>query len=330
MRGLAVGIDIGGTNVKAGVVDPDGRVVEWTRSETPSSQPAAVEDLVADIVAELSRRHPIVAVGVGAAGFIDASKSTVLFSPHLAWRNEPLREAILRRVGLPTSIDNDANCAAWAEARFGAAQNESDLVCLTLGTGIGGGLVLGGELFRGHFGLAGEFGHMQVVEDGRPCPCGNRGCWEQYASANALVRDARALVEAGSTRAMPLLKRAGDDPDALTGLLVAAAAVEADALAVELLAETGRWLGIGIANLAAALDPGIVVIGGGVSDAGALLIGPAIDAYRHQLTGRGFRQEARIVRAHLGNQAGMIGAADLARIAGRRRGRLRPPGRAAT
>ena len=319
MRGLAIGIDIGGTVVKAGVVDPDGRVVESVRRDTPSTSAADVEDLIADVVRELAARHSVVAVGIGAAGFVDASRSTVLFSPHLAWRNEPLRDAVRRRVGLSTLIDNDANCAAWAEARFGAAQNEPDLVCLTLGTGIGGGLVLDGQLYRGRFGLGGEFGHMQVVENGRACPCGNRGCWEQYASANALVQDACALVDAGSTRAAGLLERAGGDPAAITGVLVAQAATEGDELAVELLAKTGRWLGIGIANLAAALDPGVFVIGGGVADAGQLLVDPAQEAYRRQLTGRGFRQEARVVRAHLGNQAGLIGAADLARTARRRR-----------
>jgi glucokinase len=318
---LAIGIDIGGTVVKAGVVDPDGRVIELMRRDTPSSSPEQVEDLIADIVAELRSRHTVVAVGVGAAGFIDVTRSTVLFSPHLAWRNEPLREAVRRRVGLATLIDNDANCAAWAEARFGAAQNEPDLVCITLGTGIGGGMVLGGRLYSGRFGLGGEFGHMQVVENGRPCECGNSGCWEQYASANALVRDARALVEAGSTRVAGLLNLAGNDPDAITGLLVAEAARAGDGLAVELLAETGRWLGVGIANLAAALDPGAFVVGGSVSDAGHLLLDPAIDAYRRTLTGRGFRPEARIVRAHLGNRAGLIGAADLARSARRRRSR---------
>ncbi len=255
-HGLAVGIDIGGTVVKAGVVDPEGRVVESVRRDTPSSSAPEVEGLIADIVADLAAQHSIVAVGVGAAGFVDAAQSTVLFAPHLAWRNEPLRDAVHRRVGLPTLIDNDANCAAWAEARFGAARNEADLVCLTLGTGIGGGLVLGGELFRGSFGVAGEFGHMQVVENGRACPCGNAGCWEQYASANALVRDAAALIESGSTRVAALLARAGGDPAAVTGLLVAQAAVAGDPLAVELLAETGRWLGVGIANLAAALGPG--------------------------------------------------------------------------
>lgn len=312
---LTVGLDIGGTVVKAGVVDEDGRVLESVIRETPSTSAAEVEDTIADVVHDLADRHQVVAVGVGAAGFVDATRSTVLFSPHLAWRNERLQEAVQQRVALPTWIDNDANCAAWAEARFGAGQGEPDLVCVTLGTGIGGGLILGGRLFRGRFGLGGEFGHMQVVEGGHPCPCGNRGCWEQYASANALVREARQHIVAGSESAAGLIGLAGDDEDAITGLLVTEAATGGDPLAVQLLAGVGRWLGVGIANLAAALDPGVFVIGGGVADAGDLLIVPAVAAYRAQLTGRGYRPEARLVRAQLGNRAGLIGAADLAREA---------------
>jgi glucokinase len=318
LQRLAIGIDIGGTKVKAGVVDEDGIVLESTARDTPSTDPRLVEDTIAEIVTDIRSRHYVVAVGIGAAGFVDSSRSTVLFAPHLAWRNEPLRDAVRRRVGLSAVVDNDANCAAWAEWRFGAAQNESDLVCITLGTGIGGGLVFGGTVHRGRNGIAGEFGHMQVVDDGHPCECGNRGCWEQYASANALVREARALVDAGDPGVEHLVKRAGGDPDAITGLLVSQVAVEGDPVAVRLIADMGEWLGVGIANLAAALDPGTFVIGGGVSDAGDLLIRPATETFRRHLTGRGFRPEPRIVRAHLGNQAGLIGAADLARTSSRR------------
>ncbi len=326
LQRLAIGIDIGGTNVKAGVVDEDGVVLESVLGDTPSTSPTEVEDTIADVVKDLGSRHYVVAVGIGAAGFVDATRATVLFSPHLAWRNEPLRDAVRRRVGLSAVVDNDANCAAWAEWRFGAAQNESDLLCITLGTGIGGGLVLGGQVHRGRNGIAGEFGHIQVVRAGYACECGNRGCWEQYASANALVRDARALVDAGSEEAMTLLRRAGGDRAAITGLLVTQVALDGDPMCIRLLSDMGEWLGAGLANLAAALDPGTFVIGGGVSDAGDLLLGPATEEFRRRLTGRGFRPEPRIVRAHLGNQAGMIGAADLARSAsrrGRRRSRSR-------
>jgi glucokinase len=326
LQKLAIGIDIGGTKVKAGVVDEDGVVLESVLRDTPSTSPTEVEDTIADIVEELHSRHYVIAVGIGAAGFVDSTRSTVLFAPHLAWRNEPLRDAVRRRVGLSALVDNDANCAAWAEWRFGAAQNESDLLCITLGTGIGGGLVFDGQVHRGRNGIAGEFGHMQVVKGGHPCECGNHGCWEQYASANALVRDARAIVDEDPAQAAQLLTLARGDRQAITGALVTQAALAGDSMSTRLLSDMGEWLGIGIANLAAALDPGTFVIGGGVSDAGDLLIRPATDAFRRSLTGRGFRPEPRIVRAHLGNQAGMIGAADLARSLsrrGRRRSRSR-------
>jgi glucokinase len=318
---LAIGIDIGGTKVKAGVVDEDGTVLERLMRDTPSTSPPEVEDTIADLVTELSTRHAVMAVGIGAAGFVDATRSTVLFAPHLAWRHEPLRDAVHRRVGYSTLVENDANAAAWAEWRFGAGQNESDLVCITLGTGIGGAMVFDGLLHRGRTGIAGEFGHMQVVREGHWCECGNRGCWEQYASANALVREGRGLLESHSPRAAALLERTEGDPARLTALMVTETAMAGDPAATEILVEMGEWLGVGIANLAAALDPAAFVIGGGVSDAGDLLLQPAVESYRRQLTGRGFRPEARIVRAHLGNDAGLVGAADLARTAKRRRRR---------
>ncbi|CAN5338539.1 ROK family glucokinase [soil metagenome] len=320
---LAVGIDIGGTKVAAGVVDESGHVLERLRRDTPTTSPSAVEDIIAEIVTELRRRHRIYSVGVGAAGFVDATRSSVLFAPHLAWRHEPLRDALRRRTGLSVVVENDANAAAWAEWRFGAARNEEDLVCITLGTGIGGALLFNGAVHRGRFGIAGEFGHMQVVPAGHRCECGNRGCWEQYASGNALVREARELARANSPVIHHLLSSAGGDPGAITGPSVTAAAQAGDPAAVELLAEVGQWLGVGIASLAAAFDPGMFVIGGGVSDAGDLLIAPARDSYRRTLTGRGFRPEARILRAQLGNEAGMIGAADRVRVERRRRRRGR-------
>jgi glucokinase len=320
---LSVGIDIGGTKVAAGVVDETGHVLDQLRRDTPTTSPAAVEDTITDLVTSLRSRHRIYSVGVGAAGFVDASRSSVLFAPHLAWRHEPLRDALRRRIGLSVTVENDANAAAWAEWRFGAARNEEDLVCITLGTGIGGALVINGGVHRGRFGIAGEFGHMQVVPRGHRCECGNRGCWEQYASGNALVREARELARANSPVIHYLLQQAGGDPELITGPSVTAAARAGDPAAVELLAEMGQWLGVGIASLAAAFDPGMFVIGGGVSDAGDLLIDPAREAYRRTLTGRGFRPEARILRAQLGPEAGMIGAADLARMERRRRRRGR-------
>jgi glucokinase len=328
----AIGIDIGGTKVAAGLVDTDGRVLQRARRETPdrTKSPQVVEDTIAEVIGELREHNDyrdVMAVGIGAAGFVDATQSSVLFAPHLSWRHEPLRDAMRRRVGLPVVVENDANAALWAETRFGAAQGEDAVVCVNLGTGIGGGVLLDGALYRGRFGVAGEFGHMQVVAGGHRCECGNRGCWEQYASGNALVREARELAAAGSPVAHGLLDVVDGDLSKLTGPLVTQAAKDGDPAAIELFEDVGRWLGVGLANLAAAFDPGLFVIGGGVSEAGELLLTPAREAFRRQLTGRGFRPDARVVRAQLGNDAGLIGAADLARdrarIFRRRRHRTR-------
>jgi glucokinase len=310
---LAIGIDIGGTKIAAGVVDGSGHVLARTIAQTPSHSPIEVEDAIAAVVEELSRGHSVAAVGVGAAGFVDSAGSEVLFAPHLAWRNEPLQEAVRRRVRLPVRVDNDANAAGWAETRFGVGRGEEHLLCITLGTGIGGGLVLHGQIYRGRYGLAGEFGHQRVVPDGRPCRCGNRGCWEEYASGNVLARKGQALAADDPAAAGEMLRLVDGDVSKISGKVVTEAAVSGDSAGIELLTDVGRWLGIGLANLAAALDPGMFVIGGGVSGAGDLLLNPARESFRQSLTGRGFRTEARIERAQLGAEAGLVGAADLAR-----------------
>lgn len=315
---LSIGIDIGGTKVAGGVVSADGKIISRLRRDTPhrSTSPGVVEDVIVGVVEELmSELDPdrVAAIGIGAAGFVAADRATVVFAPHLSWRDEPLRDRLRRRITKPVFIDNDANAAAWAEWRFGAARAQSHLVMITLGTGIGGGLLIDGHILRGRYGIAGEFGHMQVVPDGHRCECGNRGCWEQYASGNALVREARAMVSARSPIAMDMIARIDGDPNRLTGPLVTEAARAGDRMATELLTEVGTWLGVGIADLAAAFDPGIFVVGGGVSAAGDLLLEPARQAFARQLTGRGHRPQAVIVAAELRNDAGLIGAADLAR-----------------
>ena len=315
----SIGIDIGGTKVSGGVLDDDGRILVRTRRDTPdrSNAPRVVEDTMVEVVEELlvlAREAGIerpTTVGVGAAGFVAADRATVVFAPHLSWRNEPLRASLGERIDLPISVDNDANAALWAEHRFGAARGATHAVMITLGTGIGGAIIVGGHLMRGRYGIAGEFGHMQVVPGGQRCECGNRGCWEQYSSGNALVREARGLALANSPMATDLLAHVGGDASALTGPVLTEVARAGDATAIELLAEIGHWLGVGIADLAAALDPEVFVIGGGVSAAGDLLLGPARDTFARQLTGRGYRPAARIVAAHFGPDAGLIGAAAL-------------------
>ncbi|MHC6231298.1 ROK family glucokinase [Arthrobacter sp. MMS24-T111] len=316
-KGLAIGIDIGGTKVAAGVVDAEGRILSEARRSTPGTDPRAVEQVIVELVEELGRGHRIWSVGIGAAGWMDLAGGTVLFSPHLAWRNEPLRENLQRLLRRPVLLTNDADAAAWAEWRFGAGQGEDRLVCITLGTGIGGAMVMDGRVERGRFGVAGEFGHQIIMPGGHRCECGNRGCWEQYASGNALGREARLLARANSPVAQDLLAAVGGRPEAITGAIVTELALAGDRASRELIEEVGEWLGLGLANLAAALDPGMFVIGGGLCSAGDLLVQPARKAFSRNLTGRGFRPEAAIELAALGPNAGLIGAADLSRVSSR-------------
>ena len=315
---LTIGIDIGGTKILAGVVDSSGNVVELRRRPTLGHDVVGVENTIVEVVQELQGLYDVAAVGIGAAGFVDASRSTVMFSPHLAWRDEPLRAQVAERITIPVVVDNDANTTALGESRFGAGAGHRFVLCITLGTGIGGAIVIDGRVFRGANGMAGEFGHMQVVPDGHRCPCGNRGCWEQYASGNALEREARELIGARSPMAHRLSEICEGEPDRLSGPQVTQAAREGDPLSVELLADVGRWLGTGIAGLVAAFDPHCVIVGGGVSDAGDLLLDPTRESMLRSLVGRGYRAEPPILLAKLGPQAGFIGAADMARSAARR------------
>jgi glucokinase len=322
---LTVGIDIGGTKVLGAVVDAAGEIVSLDRRPTEGHDVRKVEDTIVDVVAGFARQYDVAAVGIGAAGFVDVTRTVVMFSPHLNWRREPLRARVAERVRLPVVVDNDANTAALAECRFGAGRGHRFVLCATLGTGIGGALVIDNRVHRGANGMAGEFGHIQVVPEGHRCECGNRGCWEQYASGNALVREARELVRSTSPMARHLRSVVDGDADALDGPQITQAARDGDPLSIELLADVGRWLGVGLAGMAAAFDPGCIIIGGGLSEAGDLLIDPTRRAFSRSLTGRGHREEPVIVRADLGPNAGFIGAADMARSAARRsrRGRVR-------
>jgi glucokinase len=310
---LAIGIDVGGTKIAGGVVDESGSVLEELRVESPATDAHAIEAAIEKLVTELATRHHIEAVGVGAAGYIDKARSVVLFAPNLAWRDLDLKADLESTLGLHVVVENDANAAAWGEFQFGAGHDVDDLLLVTVGTGVGGGVVLDGALYRGAFGVGAEIGHMRVVPGGILCGCGNRGCFEMYASGSALVREARAAARAGSLLAADLLDRAGGDVEAITGPLITEAARAGDVFALEQLSSVGTWLGEGIASLAAVLDPAVVVIGGGVSAADDLLLDPVRRAFATQLTGRGHRPMLDIRKARLGNRAGLIGAADLTR-----------------
>jgi glucokinase len=312
--GLTIGVDIGGTKVLGGVVDRDGTLVAQARRETPAEDVAQTLERIVEVITELSARYEVDAVGIGAAGWIDAKRSTVLFAPNLAWRNEPLRDEIARHVPVPVVVENDANVAAWAEFQFGAAADAAEsMVLYTVGTGIGGGIILGGELVRGAHGIAAELGHTLLVPDGHLCGCGRRGCIEQYASGSALVRFARASASAQPEQAKVLLDLAGHDVAAITGPLVTQAARLGDASANDAFAQVGHWLGQGLADMVQILDPQVLVVGGGVIDAGDLLMQPTRAAFTAALAQRGRLPVAEVRPALMGNTAGVIGAADLAR-----------------
>lgn len=312
---LTIGVDVGGTKVAGGVVDERGTIVATNRRSTPAEDPAGTRDTIVEVAAELAKKHPeATAIGIGAAAWIDAAASTVLFAPNLAWRDEPLRDYVSKAVGLPTVLENDANVAAWAEFRFGVARQADDsMLLITVGTGIGGGIVLNGKLWRGANGIAAELGHIQSVPDGHPCGCGRLGCLEQYASGNALVRFARAGARQEPERAKQLLELAGGDPLKISGRQVTEAARAGDGVARDAFSQIGYWLGVAMADLAQSFDPQILVVGGGVVDAGDLLMTPTHTTYHDQLKQRGRFPVAEVVAAEMGNTAGVVGAADLAR-----------------
>ncbi len=310
---LTIGVDVGGTKIAAGAVDDRGHILEKLRRPTPSASPERTALVIAETVSDLLSRHQARAVGIGAAGFVDETRSAVSFAPNLAWRDEPLRDKIEDLVGLPVVVENDANASAWAEVKFGAAAGQEHVLFIGVGTGIGAGFVLGGQLYRGRWGMAGEPGHFRVAPDGRLCGCGNRGCWEQYASGNALMAEARDIARRSPSAAIRLLQLAGGSPEGIGGHEVTLAAREGDPAALRCFGIVGSWLGQGLADLAAILDPACFVIGGGVSDAADLLLAPARAAYEKGLAGVRYRPRADIRLAALGPDAGLVGAADLAR-----------------
>jgi glucokinase len=291
-----------------------GDILRLERRPTPAGDPAAIVDVVVELVRELGDGQQIVAAGVAAAGFIDAAQATVYYAPNINWRSEPFRDRLSERLpGLDITIDNDANAAGWAEYRFGAGRGTTDMTMLTIGTGVGGAIVTNGRLLRGGFGAAGEIGHLRVVPGGHPCGCGQKGCIEQYGSGRALLRFAGEIADAGGI-GQSLARARAENGGLLDGTIVGQLIGDNDPGALAALRELGDWLGQACASIGAVLDPQLFVFGGGVAIAGDLLLDPVRESFLAHLPARGFHPEPRFMVAQLVNDAGVVGAADLARI----------------
>ncbi|NQX28747.1 ROK family glucokinase [Microbacteriaceae bacterium VKM Ac-2854] len=311
----AIGIDIGGTKIAGALVDEFGGILREDRAPTPAGHPEQIVDVVVAMVERLREglaEGEVSAVGVAAAGFIDASQSIVYYAPNINWRNEPFREKLSARIDLPIIIENDANAAGWAEFRYGAGRLVSDMVILTIGTGVGGAIVINDRLLRGGFGAAAEIGHMRVVPGGLPCGCGARGCIEQYGSGRALQRFANEFADAGGIG--QALADVREKNGVLDGPAISALIMTGDPGALAALRQLGHWLGEAAASLGAVLDPQMFVIGGGVAQAGDLLLDPIRQAFLDNLPARGYHPEPEFRIAELVNDAGVVGAADLARL----------------
>jgi Transcriptional regulator/sugar kinase len=267
---------------------------------------------VVNLINQLAEGREIEAVGIAAAGFIDSERNEILYSPNLQWRHEPLRTRVQELVSYPVTLENDANAAAWAEFRFGSGKKAQSMVMLTIGTGVGGAIIADGKLIRGGFGIGGELGHIRLINGGRQCGCGQRGCLEQYGSGTAFLKAARKLATSDGPAGRRLRELASEN-GILTGAEVSQAITEGDVGALSLLRELGDYLGQGLASIVAALDPEVCIIGGGVSIAGEKLTEPIYFSYLNNLPAKGYRPELEVIAAKLGNEAGIIGAADLAR-----------------
>jgi glucokinase len=307
--GTAIGIDVGGTKIHAFRVRRDGSIEERRTVRTPiDDHEEAVRSMIEQALAV--RTPDVVAVGVGVAGLVDANDGILRFSPNVSWRELPIASQMRAALELPVQVDNDANVAAWGEWRFGAGRSYRHMLLVTVGTGIGGGVVAGRRLFRGAHGFGGEIGHVIVDPNGPLCGCGNRGCWETVASGQAVGRLGREAAREHPRSLVAML--AGGDPEAVTGVTVTAAAHRGDPIAHEVFHEVGRRLGEGIAGLVNVLDPQIVVVGGGLIAAGDILLDPAREACERAIEGAAYRARVPIVPAELGNDAGAVGAASLA------------------
>ncbi|WP_018580630.1 ROK family protein [Corynebacterium pilosum] len=308
---LTVGFDIGGTNTRAGVVTASGKIIDHASVRTPETA-AEMEEAIVELTERLRARHEIAAVGVAAAGFLDTAGEIIRFAPHLPWRNDaPVRAILQEAIGLPVTLEHDANAAAWGEYRFGAAKDIETWVLFAVGTGIGTTLMHRGEIYRGAYGTAPEFGHITVVPGGRVCSCGKQGCLERYASGTALIDTAVEIATQGCYEYTTLYRRVvgkratGDD--------IMKAARNGDSLGQATVDNFAEWLGQGLSIVADVLDPELIVLGGGVSEDADMFLPKAEEHLASNIVGAGFRPLPRVVVAEMGPEAGMIGVSDLAR-----------------
>jgi glucokinase len=305
---LAIGLDIGGTKIAGAVVDEHGTVVDEHVEPTPEESDAeSVTEVLLSMIERLRTKNDVVTIGVGAAGIVEWPAGKMLWAPNNAYRDWPVRQQLEKATGLPVTVDNDANVAALAEARLG--EPYPHMVLVTVGTGIGGGLVMDGQIYRGRTGLGAELGHIILNPDGPLCGCGNHGCFEAYASGTALTRMGR---EAAADDPSGLIARLGADEGEVTGHTVVTAVQQGDAVAEAVFARLGRWLGVGIASLANIFEVDAVVVGGGLVETGELLLAPARAAAREYAYAPTARGVAPVVAATFGGDAGKIGAALLA------------------
>ena len=305
----AIGLDVGGTKIAAARVAADGSILARERVPSPAAEPGEILHAAVQ-AARAVATDDVEAVGIGAAGLVESATGILTFAPNLAWRGVHLIEHVGGALGLPAIADNDATVAAWGEYRFGAGRGHRHLLLVAVGTGIGGGIVTDGRIYRGAHGYAAEIGHL-IVEPGGPlCGCGNLGCWEQVASGQAIQRAGREAAERYPHSGIARL--AEGVPARVTGSVVSRAAQDGDETARGILAKVGRRLGEGIAGLVNVLDPSAVVLGGGVAAAGDLLLEPARRAFAQAVDASDLRPHVPILAAELGNDAGVVGAAALA------------------
>ena len=311
---FTIGIDIGGTKIAAGLVAADGSLHRQTRVATSTASDEIVGAVV-HLVRELSADAEVLGVGVAAAGFVDHATGTIS-SPNIAWRDEPLRDRVQAQVDLPVVLENDANAAGWAEYRFGAGRDVSNMVMLTMGTGIGGAVIADGMLHRGATGMGAELGHVRFERNGLMCGCGQRGCIEQYASGRALQRVAHELADAGGIGVVLAERRARDGD--IAGHTISELALAGDRGALEAVRSVSSALGEACGSFHAMLEPQRYVIGGGVSALGELVLAPMREAFLVHSPMHQKPVDDMFMIAELVNDAGVIGAGDLARQEGHR------------